>query len=446
MSRVWLVVVTLAGVVTAGICADEQRGEKRPRSSTAESELRERVHQLVAQLDAGSRAARTQAEQELLQLGPEVLPHLPASELLPNVSVREAVRRVRLALERRKAQESLQPSRVTLNGELRVDEIARRIAEQTGNRIELENVPRAALDRTLDVNYENTDFWPAIDGLCERAGLDMRTATNAVALLPGDADESEPVRVSYTGPFRIAVLSAETRAVPGDADQQLLRCRLRVIIEPRLRALFLKFAAEDVAASVAQMGMLQPFSPDARYELPMGQGGGQIDVQLDYRLPSGIDATAVSLQGRMEMLVAAGEEQVEFENLSHAAGIAKRRGGVTVELEEAQFEKTARGARTARVAVTVAYDIGGPAFESHRNWIYQNRAWLQSPEGRRIEPGPDVTTRQQADGAVVLVYEFEGLEHEPGEYRFAYVAPTLLAHAPVEIDLTKLPVQSGPQP
>jgi hypothetical protein len=101
----------------------------------------------------------------------------------------------------------------------------------------------------------------------------------------------------------------------------------------------------------------------------------------------------------------------------------------------------------------VAYDTGGPAFESHRNWIYQNRAWLQAADGRRMEPRPDVTTRREADGAVTLVYDFEGLQHEPGEYRFAYVAPTLLVNAPVEMDLAKVQVrsrphirESGPQP
>ena len=439
MTRFLLIAIVLAGGTVHVVRADEPRAGQ---DAGVPGELRLHVRDLVAQLDAATRAERLRAEQELLRLGPEVLPQLPASELLPNPAVRETVRRIRLTLERRKAQASLRPARVSLKGSLRFDEITRRIAEQTGNQIELKSTPPTVLGRTLNLDYDRADFWPVIDDLCERAGLQLRAGTNAIELLPGATAESRPVWVEYSGAFRVAVLSAEMRPLPGDARERILRCRMRLMIEPRLRALFLKFASEEVAALVAGVGMLKPFSPGARYELPMGAGAAQVDVQLDYRLPAGAEADVASLQGRMTMLVAAGEEQVAFDDLPRASGVARRRGGVTVELEDVRFVRVEDSGRTARVEVTVAYDVGGPAFESHRNWVYQNRAWLQGPDGRRREPRPDVTTRREADGAVALVYHFEGLEHEAGEYRFVYVAPTLLVNAPVEIDLAKIPVQS----
>ena len=61
------------------------------------------VERLVEQLDAGTLVERRSAELKLLKLGPDVLPLLPAPELLPNASVREAVRRIRIRLERDQA-------------------------------------------------------------------------------------------------------------------------------------------------------------------------------------------------------------------------------------------------------------------------------------------------------------------------------------------------------
>ena len=189
--------------------------------------------------------------------------------------------------------------------------------------------------------------------------------------------------------------------------------------------------------------MLEPFNPEASYELPLGEGSERVEVRLDYRVPADAEISQAALQGRMMMLVAAGSEEIAFSDPFGSKGVAKRRGGVTVTLEEASFRETNGG--EAAVEVAVSYDTGGPAFESHRTWIFHNQAWLQAPDRTRVEPRPDFATRRQTDGAVVLTSKFENLQHDAGEYTFAYVAPTLLINVPVEIDLAKIPVATEAQ-
>jgi hypothetical protein len=110
-------------VVTAG-----------PTDSTVE--LEQEVRRLLADLAGETRARRLAAEKRLLELGPKVLPFLPASELLPTVSIREAVRRIRVELERVQARESVLPSRVTLAGKQSLAETLAELTRQTGNRLD----------------------------------------------------------------------------------------------------------------------------------------------------------------------------------------------------------------------------------------------------------------------------------------------------------------------
>ena len=339
---VWLVAV-ISWVVPAIESLGEQPrvGQDGPVAESVagpREELEREVQRLIEELGAETRAARARAEHELLQLGAAALPHLPPPDLLPDVSVREAVRRVRLTLERRKAQESVRPSRVTLSGRFPLQEILERVSQQTQNRIELESVPEAQRQRVFEVDFDGDAFWKVFDDQARQADLRISGGeeSQSIALVPR-SDDSPPhsLKVLYSGPARLAVLSAETRRLPGD-DRDLLRVRLGLMVEPRLRPLFLKLDARNIAAAILEGGMLKPFNPEASYEIPMNEGSGEVRVQLDYYAPPG-PVQKVSLQGRMTMLVAAGAEKIAFAAPAGSVGVAKRRGGVTVSLEKAAF-------------------------------------------------------------------------------------------------------------
>src|SRR5262245_38788858 len=80
----WFLALAVLIVFFAGIAPAEDREVP---------DLPTQVRALIQQLDAETLAARAAAEKKLMDLGPGVLPALPAPELLPNASVRESVRR-----------------------------------------------------------------------------------------------------------------------------------------------------------------------------------------------------------------------------------------------------------------------------------------------------------------------------------------------------------------
>ncbi|HUG90768.1 MAG TPA: hypothetical protein VML55_08050 [Planctomycetaceae bacterium] len=452
-------IVLLGAVVPLEISAGAQPESAADDEARA---LRQKVAQLAADLDADSRETRTAAQRELLRLGPAALPHLPSPELLPNSAVRATVRRLRLALEEQHARESVQPSRISLSGEVTLGDAVRRLADQSGNAIDASGLPPELLQRPVRVGFRETAFWDALDALARQAGMAWSIAAGSDAIrLEPLADESErgELAVDGSGVYRVAVTSAGLRPIAGRPAERLLRLTVRFTAEPRLRPLFFAFAGSDLKASSGGR-TFEPFSPDAKKEIPFGEGGKDVRVTWDFRVPADADgAAAAALVAKATILTAAGREPITFTDLASASGVARRRGGVTVTLNEALFRgpQERRAVRpqadaapaaetdghTARLRVAVAYDTGGPAFESHRTWIFHNQAWLETRDGRRTAYD-GFTAELQRDGAVAVEYQFDHLAGPAADYKFVYVAPTLLISVPVEIKLPEIPLSSSP--
>ena len=127
------------------------------------SDLEQQVSQLVVGLDSKTREERTRAIRKLVGLGPEILPYLPLAEDLTNDSVREAVRHVRIRLERFKAEKSIQASTVDLRGTFPLKELLSTIAQQSGNHLEFADLPTSLLHSKFRVDYRKQAFWKVLD-------------------------------------------------------------------------------------------------------------------------------------------------------------------------------------------------------------------------------------------------------------------------------------------
>ncbi|MBC8113344.1 MAG: hypothetical protein H7062_03125 [Candidatus Saccharimonas sp.] len=133
MRSVSVLTVILSLLVLAAPGLRAARGQAPVESPAT---LRATIDGLLRELEAPTLAERTRAERKLLDLGPDVLPLLPAPELMPNASVLDAVRSVRGQLERRAAQRddrcriavpvhqaNSQPSRTVRQGPRRREDI-----------------------------------------------------------------------------------------------------------------------------------------------------------------------------------------------------------------------------------------------------------------------------------------------------------------------------------
>ncbi len=398
------------------------------------------VERMIAGLRAPTRAARVKAEQEMLEVGPELLPLLPPPELVPSAA-RESLVRIRVTLERRQALLSIAPSHVTLEGERSVSEWTKELQRQTTNTNDLRLLSSADLDQPLKLEIKDQTYWTAIEKLSRAARLKADLAAGHLRWNQADPNAVPELAVTHAGAFRVAVAVARTR--PGlTADKPLVRLGLTLMAEPRLRPLFMHFSAEDMVLRGGS-GVLAPFNPEAKYELVLADGRSP-QIQIDAVTPETPPDT-VDISGRFRVTLAAGSEAIRFSELvplteAKASPVSRRRGGVTVTLQKVELEPATDGKRNARIQVLVAYDTGGPAFESHRSWVQHNRVFLETAAGQTIELNGGQETTAEANGRVGAAYTFNDLTEPLANLRFVYVAPTLILETPVEFQFAKIPV------
>jgi hypothetical protein len=184
---------------------------------------------------------------------------------------------------------------------------------------------------------------------------------------------------------------------------------------------------------------LTAWSPDAKLESPIGNGGREVPVRWDFRFPVGISAKSISIRGLLHCQIAAATERIVFDQKALVRGAIRRRGGVTVRLRHVDFDPVEENKLNSKIGITVSYDDGGPAFESHRSWIFHNAVYLESKAEVRTN-FTDFDTTQQSDGAIAVDYRWRKINAPADQYQFVYEAPTLILDVPVNVDLVKIPI------
>ncbi len=413
-----------------------------PPDTATGDPVRETVIQWILQLEAPSLAERSRAERELLDLGPKILPLLPPRDLLSGSASRAAVQRLRIQLQRQLASDSVRPSRVSLSGEFTLTELLTEIAKQSSNPLRLSDSAAPLANDRRRWELEHVTFWEAVDTICRNSGTSslipiMFPESDAVWLTLLAQPTARPV-VIHAGVLRVSIVEAKRQSIVGDPNHRLLRVRGELMFEPRLRPLFVHFKAGDFSARPEESAVLPAWNPSARYELPMAGASRRTQVTWDFRTPAEIDWSCFQLDGKLLVQLAAATELIDFE-LPAGQEVLRRRGGVSVRLFPTELSPNAAGGRDGTVKISVSYETGGPAFESHRTWVYHNAAWIEHGE-KRI-PFTDFETLQQVDGGVELEYRFQNLPAD-GSLRFVYEAPTLLLDVPFEVKLEEVRVDA----
>jgi hypothetical protein len=414
----------------------------QPSVAAAGTDLRVQVRAEIERLSSPSLTIRTEAEQALLTLGTAVLPLLPPPDLLKSLSARQAVRRVRVRLEHDVAEQSLRPSTVTLSGEFTAAQLAQEIEKQTGNAVSLQHLSQAQQSETSGVSLQNVSFWRAIQTIdSDNLSIGFERETGLLTLRTRDPKMLDGVS-AIDRAFRIDA-SALTRRTVGVDEGTLLSSQLRILCEPRLRPLFLKYETSDFQLTQDEgRRTLGPFNAGASIEVPLGNGCREAALSLSFLSKESL-AESASLIGKVNLLVAASEQPVSFRGLDRAKRVSRRRGGVTVTINEVVLEGSMPEHYTARIQLRVNYDLGTDAFESHQTWVFHNRVYLVDPAGKQHGPNGGFSTLFQGNGSVGIEYTFDDLPTDPANWEFVYVAPTLLINVEIPIDLRDIPVASS---
>lgn len=453
MSRPGLLAVICAVPLAAAVWV-ASGGSAEPRPRDVEGEIQGAIRADVDRLGSPDRSERLDAEQDLLDRGAGVLPLLPPTEEVRDPAARAGLRRIRERLEQRKAEESVRPTRLSVQVEGPLSEVAVLPLQATGPGLPLGiKVALTPEQSAREVSLKEVDqpFWKVIDEAGRQAGLWPVEIDPARRLTFREREpEDDARRVVYLQAFRVVTGPLSLKPVAGDETHSLLRVPVEIWPEPKLRPLFLFYSVNDFELTGPAGEVMPPFTPGAKYELPFRGAGDVVGLRLDH-LASLNPAGPFKLSGKARLTVAAGEEWFYgyFQPLPTPGGgelavnRTESRGRVAVRFRE----MTLRPDGTAEVEISVVYDRGGPAFESHRAWVYHNVAEIHYEAERdgewtsyRLDHEPNFSTVAQSGGGFVLRYHFTGVPPEAKHVRFAYAAPTNVVEAPIEVAIDGLTV------
>ena len=416
------------------------------------AELAGDVAAYVEQLSSPERAVRVAAEQALLRGGPELLDRLPATESVADPAARSALLRIRQRLETLRIEQQTAATLVTLEGAATLGEMTDRLSAATTRPIGSDRTDRQLLiahlfaltieqsEQRVELNIRRQPFWKAVDELAAKAGLRLSgTDANGRFTFRPRTGEDDATRIGYSGAFRIEAGPVELRPVAGRDDQRLARLGIELRSEHKLRPLFVSYGGSDVTLVTAEGDRLASFTPAAKYELPFGEGGHAIDLRFNFLAPAEQIAEPLTFGAALKVTAAAGTESLDYA-FDGTSPKEHSRGGVTVRFREA----TLHADGTAEVELSVVYETGGPAFESHRTWVYHNRADVSyrrnDGELVTIDHEPGFSTIAQSDGGVVLRYRFEDIPPDATPV-FNYRAPTKIVVIPVDVEIGGLVVK-----
>ena len=405
-------------------------------AGAVDEDLKLEVRRLVRQLNATRLAQREAAEQELLELGPQVLDLLPPATDRTPAEVKQRLGRVRQKLQRAAAEAVTRPSLITLRGDaLPLSKVLAALQEQSGNKIVdfRKRFGQKVTDPDLKVDFDKTPFWEALEKVLDQAELMVYSSGEERAISLVGREEARRPRTgtaSYGGPFRFQPVRIVAIRDLRDPEGESLRLVLSVAWEPRLKPISLRQRMADLKAVDENGNPLAVDDTQAELEVPAGNEAS-VELILPLKLPPREVKQIASLKGKLMAMLPGKVEKFTFEKLVGAKDVEKRIGGVTVTLEQVRQNR-----EVWEVRIRVQFDRAGQALESHRGWIYNNEAYLEGPDGKPI-PYDNLELTGQAESGIGVGYVFF-LDGPPQKHKFVYKTPGVIVATGFDYEIKNL--------
>ena len=409
--------------------------------------LKDRVNHLFDQLTTAQADERSTAEKALIELGPRALPLLPtAAPESADEDAKARLDRVRETLEKAREQEALTAARVTIRGKgLRLTEALRELQRQSGNRItDLREVYGAeATNPALDLDIKDQPFFEALDAIARKADVvpNFFTGDGSVGLMPGapempDQAEGTPKAkplIQYAGPFRVEFkrigASRELATGMGQANAQF-----EIAWEPRLRPMLLALKSEEVLI-VDDRGETVP--PDVMAEsanVVLRPENPVVEVNLNMEAPDREAKTLKTLKVEADVTIPAALKQFRFPKLG-AKDVTVKQGDIKITLLSTEVEDN-----VWKIRLKLAMPGEGPAFESYQQGLFNNRLWLQRPDGSRFEHNGGFSNFAYGPGELGFEYLFVDAPGKPEDYTLVYETPSRVVTIPLEFQFEDVPL------
>jgi hypothetical protein len=431
------------GLLLAMACTGPARAQ-----AVSDAALRDRVLQLVDRLDAPTAEARESATTGLIKLGPKILPLLPDAATAKSAERKERLERVRAALRAKEEDVNTAATRITITGKaIRLSEAVQQLQKQSGNPITdlREQLGAEVTNPGLDLDLRDKPFFEALDEIARLAdvGTSFTTGDGSIGIMPvgaGSPDGAAPApragtkpMIRYSGPFRIELVQVGT-VHDFRAGNAITTVQIETAWEPRLRPMLRKLKYDRTKILDDQKREVKPQSEMESDEVVIRPENPVAPINLNLIAP-GRDAKKLSsLRVEAELTLPAGIKVFKFPSLAQKDVTAKQ-GDVSVIFQDTEVDE-----QVWKVNMTLVYPGEGPAFESYRQGLFNNRLWLQRADGSRFEHNGGYSNTSSDGGKLGFEYLFVDAPGRPADYQLVYETPSKVITIPLVFEFTDIPL------
>ncbi len=406
----------------------------------SDAALKDRVNQLVSKLDAEKTEARDAAQKTLIELGPRVLPLLTEAEKSGSADRKARIAKIRDALQLADEKTNLGFSKVTLKGKgIRLSEALKGLQSQSGNIITdlREGLGTDVTNPALELDIADKPFFEALDIVAEKAGLAVNffTADGTIGVMAGAmaGTPAEKPLVVYTGPFRVQLkqigVLRDFASPVGTANAQF-----EVAWEPRLRPMLLALKADKIDVTTDTGKKVVPAVTEETDDVVLRHENPVAELNLNLAAPDRAAKELASLKVKADVTLPAGLRSFSFKSLAENE-VTQKQGDISVTLESSAVEE-----QIWKVNISVNYPASGPAFESYRQGLFDNRIYLRKADGSRFEHNGGLNNTGNDGGKLSFEYLFVDVPGKLSDYGLVYETPSKVIPLPLEFEFKKVPL------
>ncbi|WP_144057740.1 hypothetical protein [Novipirellula maiorica] len=380
-------------------------------------DLKSDVLEWVDELDASSLAKRQAAENALIQAGPDVLQYLPENKTGMSIEASERLTRVRKALFSLRTQNEVESLGISIRlGDAEtVGEAFEAISRDSGIEFEFDG------DESTPIQSVATPlpFWHAVDLVLDQANLDINFyGGDRETLQIVRREPDRPSRVdsaAYTGVYRIEPTSVNSRRVLNRPKLSALNISMEISWEPRTTPIGLTIPIAQLRGELDDGAKLKPQETGETIDIATNSEIAFSEFYLPMQLPAGQPQKIESISGVIKAILPGKRQTFELP-------LSEPGKDVKLDAMQVTLEQVRKNGPIHEVRIGVTLDDAGRSLESHRQWIFENSAFVKRADGSRADHLGYEVYRQTANG-VGIGYLFD-LGDSVGESKLIYESPT----------------------
>ena len=366
----------------------------------------------------------------------KALPLLPDPASVTSKERKERLEKVRAALLQAGEEISTTATRVTIQAKaIRLSEALGMIQKQTGNGITdlRESLGVEVTNPAFDLDLQNVPFHEAIDRVAKLAEVSLNafTGDGTIGITAGTPSK-DPV-IQYVGPFRIAFKQlAEMRDL--QAGTAAASAQLEVGWEPRLRPMLLSLKSDGLVVKDDKNREVKPQAMMESNEVVLRPENPAVEMNLNLEAPERSAVKLSSFHVKAEVTLPAGIKTFRFPSLAQE-NVSLKQGDVSATLQNVEIDE-----QVWKVNVELVYPGTGPAFESYRQGLFNNRIWLQKADGSRFEHNGGFSNTSADGGKLGFEYLFVDAPGKLADYQLVYETPSKVITIPLEFEFKDVPL------